>query len=232
MRTVHGRSARVLRAPTFEANDRLKFTAEEQRVIQTAERAFGYRPHPSVAVRRRSGPGLALAIAFGLAYLLFSTFVVVVLHSFLSPDSPRENQAPMAEVIQREPPAQAIPSGSIFTFQNQASINQTSEVMSQTGSLQIQPQEEIVSQRENGAEDWSKTSSKDDRNERVQECGEGLRVMGVESQRTAEASQAPLIFGSALPYKLPHSSDGSLSLLPDENGRVIFVNDNPASVPK
>jgi hypothetical protein len=129
MRAVHGRSARVPRIPTFEADDRLKFTPEEQRAIQTAERASGYRVQQGSVIRPRPRRGLAFAIALALAYFLLSEFVVAVLHSFLSPESPHGNGAPVAETIQREPRSQQIPDSGALEFQNQASVSQLPETM-------------------------------------------------------------------------------------------------------
>src|SRR5258707_15393424 len=100
MRAVPGRSARLPRVPNFEANDRLKFTPDEQRAIQAAESAFGYRAQSRSVIRPRPGRGLAFAIAFALAYFLLSPFIVAVLHSFPSPESPRESGAAMAVTIQ------------------------------------------------------------------------------------------------------------------------------------
>jgi len=126
MRVVHGRSAWVPRVPNFEANDRLKFTAEERQAIQAAERAFGYRPQSGNVVRPRPRRGLAFAIASALAYFLLSTFVAAFLHSFPSPKSPRESGAPMAETIQREAQSQAIPNDMVVRFADKDSKSDAS----------------------------------------------------------------------------------------------------------
>jgi hypothetical protein len=128
MRTAHGRPARVPRVPNFEANDRLKFTAEEQEAIQAAERAFGYRPQSNMVVRPRPNRGLAFAIVTALAYFLFSSLVAAFFHSFLPPESPRES--PMVEAIQREPQSQEISDSGTFKFENEATIDQSPEVTS------------------------------------------------------------------------------------------------------
>ena len=134
MRAVHGKCARVPRVPNFEANDRLKFTPEERQAIQAAERAFGYRAQSGSVIRPRPRGGLAFAIAFALAYFLFLTLVMAFLHSFPSPDSPRESGVPIAETIQREPRSQEIPDSGTVIFQNEATIDQSPEVVSQPAS--------------------------------------------------------------------------------------------------
>lgn len=122
MRAVNGSSVHVPKVPKFEANDRLKFTADQQRAIQAAERGFGSRP--DLAVRPPSSPGLGLALACALAYLLFLTLVVAALRP---PESPREREAPMAEAIQRQAIAQTISSTLIFPSE-EGSINQLPQV--------------------------------------------------------------------------------------------------------
>ena len=76
MAAFQGRYAQVPRVPTFEANDRLKFTASEQQAIRAAELAFGRRPQALPAVQHSSRHrGLGGLIAHGLALLLIRTLV-------------------------------------------------------------------------------------------------------------------------------------------------------------
>jgi hypothetical protein len=126
-------TGRFLRVPNFEANDRLKFTPEEQQAIQAAERVFKNRPQSHIVVRSKPRRGLAYAIAFALAYLLLSAFLVAVFHSFPSPESPRES-APLAEAIHREPQSQAFHDSGTVELQNEVIISQSTEVMSQQTS--------------------------------------------------------------------------------------------------
>src|SRR6266853_4577354 len=130
MRTVHGRPARVPRVPNFEANDRLKFTPEEQQAIQAAERTFGRPPQAGIVAQPGPRRGLAFAIALALAYFLLSPFIVAILRSFLPPESPRASGA-MVETIQPEPQSQEISDSGTFKFENQAGIDQSPEVIPQ-----------------------------------------------------------------------------------------------------
>jgi hypothetical protein len=135
MRAVNGSSARVPRVPKFEANDRLKFTPEEQQAIQAADRGFGYRSQSDMVDEPRPSHGLAIAIALALAYFLFLTLTAAVLHSFSPQESPRESEAPMAETIQSEIQPQTIPDSSALIFLNQVGTNnQPAEAMSQRTS--------------------------------------------------------------------------------------------------
>jgi hypothetical protein len=116
---MHGRFASVPRVPNFKANNRLKFTAEEQQAILAAERGFGCQPQSNIVARSNPQPGLALAIALALAYFLFLTLVGAVVHSFVPPESRRQGEAPTAELIQRGARSQTIPNGAIVVFPNQ-----------------------------------------------------------------------------------------------------------------
>lgn len=65
---------RTRQIPSFQGNDRLKFTPEEQQAIRNAERASGHqsRTH-NVQPSARPRHGLAFTIILALLGILFSS---------------------------------------------------------------------------------------------------------------------------------------------------------------
>jgi hypothetical protein len=65
---------RVGRTPSFQGNDRLKFTPEEQQAIRNAERASGHRSRTHVVgPPARPRHGLAFTIILALLGIIFSS---------------------------------------------------------------------------------------------------------------------------------------------------------------
>src|SRR6266436_4342375 len=112
---------RARRVPSFQGNNRLKFTAEEQRAIRDAERISGNRSrtHAVVGPPARPRHRLALAIIITLGFLFLPGLIVSVLNSIRSPEPASERGMPVNERVQPQTQSQSISNDDTATFQNQ-----------------------------------------------------------------------------------------------------------------
>jgi hypothetical protein len=74
------RNQRARPVPTFQGNDRLKFTEAEQHAIRVAERALGHRSQPRTVAGPPVPPrhSLGRAIGWAIFLLLLAELLVLV----------------------------------------------------------------------------------------------------------------------------------------------------------
>ncbi len=121
---------RARRVPSFQGNDRLKFTAEEQQAIRDAERASGYQSRPRNVAGPRARPRhrLALAIILTLGFLFLPGLIVSVLNSIRSQESVAEREMQVNDAVQ--PQSRTILNNSTVEFQNESASEASRDIAS------------------------------------------------------------------------------------------------------